>query len=137
MAQGKSTITPFAGIVINGSTELTVGGIYDHKLSDNLYLEVEAGIVFSETWLMGGAGLLYQFDLKNSPVQPFIVAGATINYVSVDIFGESYDDTSLKINVGGGVKFDISKGVKMRAEFRTFFIDGSYNRIMAGIELPL
>ncbi len=138
MAEKKETsITPFAGVMVNGSSEFTIGGIFDYELGDGLFLEAEGGMVFSETWLFGGAGIMYQFNLKNSPIKPFIVAGGGIHYVSVDVYGVSVSDTTFKLNAGGGIKFLVGKGIKLRAEFRAYFLDGSFNRIMGGIEIPL
>lgn len=132
---GKLAVTPIAGLMMNGSSEFTVGAIVDYPLENNLFLEGNAGIVFSETWLYVDGGIMYQFDLKNSPLIPFVAAGAGIHYVSVDLgtLG-SQSDTSFKLNAGGGLKFDISKGVKMRTDFRFYFLDGSFERLVVGIE---
>jgi len=133
--EGKIVITPFAGLMTNGSSSFTVGAIVDYPLGKGLFLEGEAGIVFESTWLYVGGGVMYQFDLKNSPIIPFVAGGAGIHYSSVDlgVLGSS-SSTDLKLNAGGGVKFEISKGVMFRTEFRFYFLDGSFTRISAGIE---
>jgi hypothetical protein len=133
--EGKVAITPFAGIMTNGSSSFTVGAIVDWPLEKGLFLEGEAGIVFESTWLYAGGGVLYQFNLKNSPITPFIAGGAGIHYVSVDIGGISSSTTDFKLNAGGGVKFEISKGVMFRTEVRIYFLNGSVTRISAGVEL--
>jgi hypothetical protein len=132
---GKITITPIAGLMMNGSSEFTVGAIVDYPLEKDLFLEGNAGIVFSGTWLYFDGGIMYQFNLKNSPITPFVAAGAGIHYFSVDlgVLG-SESTTDFKLNAGGGIKFEVSKGLIMRTEFRFYFLDGSFERLAVGIE---
>jgi opacity protein-like surface antigen len=132
---GKLAITPFAGFMTNGSSSFTVGAIVDYPLEKGLFLEGDAGIVFENTWIYVNGGVMYQFDLKNSPIIPFVVGGGGIHYVSVDlgVLGSS-STTDFKLNAGGGIKFEISKGVMFRTEFRFYFLDGTFERISAGIE---
>lgn len=120
---------------MNGSSEFTVGAIVDYPLEKDLFLEGNAGIVFSGTWLYFDGGIMYQFNLKNSPITPFVAAGAGIHYFSVDlgVLG-SESTTDFKLNAGGGIKFEVSKGLIMRTEFRFYFLDGSFERLAVGIE---
>lgn len=130
----KLAITPFAGLMTNGSSSFTVGAMVDYPLGNGLFVEGDAGIVFEETWLYVNGGIMYQFDLKNSPITPFIVGGGGIHYVSVDLGYDTASSTDFKLNAGGGIKFEISKGVTFRTEVRFYFLDGSFTRIAAGVE---
>ena len=136
----KMSITPFGGLMLNGDATLTVGSFLDIPLGNNLYVDIDASIAFQDTWLMANGGVLYAFPLE-SGLTPYVAGGLGIWHYSASIeeFGFTLDisTTDLKLNLGGGIKWAASKNLNLRADFRFFFIEGTGERIVVGVELML
>lgn len=63
------------------------------------------------------ANLTYDFPLQETTVVPFVLAGLNIGHVSSD----SFDDTDLGLNLGGGIEFTAgrfrpSAGIKFEVD---------------------
>lgn len=69
-----------------------------------------------------GGNLSYTFNIQESPVKPFLIAGYGIgNAIPIAqlLLGQSSDELDIPVlRVGGGLKVFVSKNVALKAEYR-------------------
>lgn len=135
-----SDISDISGVAVNLESGTAYGFMVDVSITPNLQVEFiysyfntggtlrvppglpEAGPV--GTFDISGnvdyyqGGLLYQFDLANPKVKPFIVG--TIGAASMRSELVDTSNTNLSFGFGGGVKFFFSDHVGIRTEYRLF-----------------
>jgi opacity protein-like surface antigen len=131
-------ISDVSGVAVNLDSGATYGFMVDVGITDNLYAEFiysyrkTDGTVFIPpditepgprgTYDIEGnvdyyqGGLLYQWDLRNPKVKPFIVG--TLGAASFRSMDQS--STRFSLSGGAGVKVMFSRNVGFRGEYRLF-----------------
>jgi outer membrane protein OmpA-like peptidoglycan-associated protein len=98
-------------------------------------LEAEGGLIFSEAndnstqiWIFRGHGIL---QLPLARLVPFALVGFSMFALSSgdDALG---DDIDPALHFGGGLKFALSRGVSLRADFRDTLLQK--NKLLEGVE---
>ena len=135
-----SDISDISGVAVNLESGTAYGFMVDVSITPNLQVEfvysnfntggtlaVPPGLPEpgpTGTFAISGnvdyyqGGLLYQWDLANPKVKPFIVG--TIGAASMRSELVDTSNTNLSFSGGGGVKYFFSDHVGIRAEYRLF-----------------
>jgi opacity protein-like surface antigen len=109
---------------VDAGIQLLGGATYDISEQLSVYAEGQWGshgiedsddVTVNPMALMGG--LLYGFGGDDAALSPYIFGGAGLQTVSIDVDGDSVDDSAFGFQVGAGVGFDLM-GVDAFAEGR-------------------
>jgi len=135
-------ISDVSGVAVNLDSGVAYGFMIDVGITSNLYAEFiysyrnTTGNVFippglPETGPTGNfdiegkvnyyqGGLLYQWDLQNPMIKPFIVGTLGAANMSSDSAGESFSNTQFSWSGGAGIKVMFTKNIGFRGEYRLF-----------------
>jgi len=135
-------ISDVSGVSVNLESGVAYGFMVDVGITSNLYAEFifsyrdTGGTLFipdnlPEVGPVGRfdiegkvnyyqGGLLYQWDLANPKLKPFIVGTLGVANMSSDSGGESRSNNNFSWSGGGGIKYMFSKNVGFRGEYRLF-----------------
>ena len=113
---------------LNPEDSFLAGARLGYFFTHNWSLEASAQRIFSETEMhllgvpdqdvnidSGRLNLLYNFGGVGSKLRPFLTAGAGVQSIDTDGFGE---DCGFEWNAGGGLRYFLSPSVALRADGR-------------------
>jgi opacity protein-like surface antigen len=148
---GQTEAVGFVGGVSDGGGSIFGGGI-QYALGPRLLFAGQFGYLtggedfsgfgvdFDSHAIAIDANVQYLFPMTNEKFTPYVLGGlgfvratASASIDGFDEFDESASDSSVGLNLGGGLRWSINEKWGVRPELTFFIADGNHVRFTAGV----
>lgn len=119
-------VTGLVNLGLKNSIDVRLG--LGYHWADGMFRESNAQ---SRNWKAEG-DFLFSFKRGNK-VNPYLVAGLSLNFQDVELQGYGFEGTDLGIKLGFGGEFEVSPKVLARAELDYVAIEGYNDTLLSGL----
>ena|GEM_PF-3256939 len=114
----------YGGLYINGGTDFGLGGSLEYALTDRYGFQGEFNVILGDVTSYGFVGsFVYNIPTDMDKIIPYATAG-----LSYWVDGEGL----LKLNFGGGVKYQMSDSLGLKFDLTVFARKGNFVRLAGG-----
>ena len=135
--------TEIENIGINATAQFFIKENIAIAPSFTYYLPKKVTGDFSFEWYEISADGNYYFNIPDSKIKPYGLAGLNLSIVSIPSFNfggfrtESISDTNFGFNIGGGADFDLGENITPFAQLRYTISSLNQLVIMAGVRFKI